>query len=295
MKRVPSPAGARRAAKRPAARSLAHSRQIQQDMAQELFMIVRRALSRYGVSAGLQKQALRRALRPGTVPNASGRVHRSMKEMGELLSFWRYDAGHVGPDGAPRTLPIRGPGISFESLVRRFLPGVPVSTALKLFLGRSEVTPRLGGRIALTGSSTVRAKSRRESLAMAIRHVDYVLRAVQEGFGKRGDFDSGKGFDRILTAVIPKDMYEQAVRRLRPEIHDLLERTDATLLRDSQGQESKDACALILGTYVVRTDDLGRLDGSRAASRHRSRAARAVRQARRVASATSAAAGNAVA
>src|SRR5580658_3123781 len=141
MRRTQSPRKAARARKT----AVGSYRHIQEEMAQELYAIVRRALSGLGVSVARQKQAVRRAFRPGKTPCASGRVRRNAHELGDLLLFWRNDPSCLGPDGGAQTLPIRGPGVSFESLARRFLPGVSLDQALQLLLTHTEVTPRPGG------------------------------------------------------------------------------------------------------------------------------------------------------
>jgi hypothetical protein len=240
-------------------------------MAQELYAVVRRALGRLGVSSALQKQAVLRAFKRGKPPYASGRARKRAQGMGDLIMFWRNDPGYRGPDGGPLTLPVRGEGVSFESLAHRFLPELSVDAALKFVIKHAEVTPRFGGRIALTGSSTVNiANSRTLSLATAVRHVDYVLRSVNEGHRRSGEHNMAKDFERFLSTPVPKELYDEAVKRLRPQINDLLERTEATLARDNQGRESKDACALIFGTYVVREEDFERLGCSRHVPERRS-------------------------
>jgi hypothetical protein len=233
---------------------------VQEEMAQELFMIVKRALAGFGLSTAGQRRALARALRARKTPNASGRVRRHSHRLGDLTAVWFNDPRYLGPDGRPRALPIRGAVDSFESLARRFLPGLPLEAALKLALRHSEVILRPGEKIALTGSPNINtARSANWTLATAIRQVDYLLQAMQEGYRRCGEPGFTTGLDRMLATIVPREAYEQTVKRLRPQINDLLEQTDAALLNRNQPWKAQEACALIMGTYVVREDDFDRL------------------------------------
>jgi hypothetical protein len=273
MSRTQSSRGVQRARKRaPESES-----QIQEALAQEFYSIVRRALSGFGVSRVRQRKALKRAFASARAPYASGSVRKRFQAIGSLLSYWCTDERYVGADGRACTLPIRGRDSSFESLARMFLPELPLREALKLVLDHAEVTLRPRARVAVTGNLMVNiSKSRVACLAQAIRHVDYLLKTMQEGYARSSEPTALKKFDRMLAVKIPKAIYDDAVNRLRPEMSDLLERTIAVLARENRGRESQDSTVLIVGAYAAREDNLDRLGYVKPDSKTRPRAARAI-------------------
>ena len=73
----------------------------------------------------------------------------------------------------------RGPGATFESLARRFLPNMPLEEVVALACENSEVVTRPGDKIALLGSILVKlGESREKYLAHAIRQIDQLLQTL---------------------------------------------------------------------------------------------------------------------
>ena len=86
---------------------------------------------------------------------------------------------YLDSDGKPRVLAIAGPGATFESLARRFLPNMPLEEVVALACENSEVVTRPGDKIALLGSILVKlGESREKYLAHAIRQIDQLLQTL---------------------------------------------------------------------------------------------------------------------
>src|SRR5271170_7058088 len=149
------------------------------DLAVELYTLVRLALGEFGMTRVQQRQALERSGLLKTSPNVSGRILRVQLGVGEILLEWSRKAPYLDSEGKPRVLSITGPGATFESLARRFLPNMPLEEIVALACENSEVVTRPGNRIALLGSILVKlGESREKYLAHAIRQIDQLLQTL---------------------------------------------------------------------------------------------------------------------
>ncbi len=62
-----------------------------------------------------------------------------------VLSGWHQDTDFIDPDGAPRTLPLEGDGVSFAALCRRYGGDIPPSAMLKELKRVNAVTENTDG------------------------------------------------------------------------------------------------------------------------------------------------------
>ena len=251
----------------------ATSRQIQsavplrEDLAVELYSLVRLALGKLGVTAAQQQRAIDRSRRLTTAPRVSGPLLRDTRGLCGLLLEWSREEEFLDADGKPRVLAIAGPGATFEGLARRFLPKMPLERVVAMACATAEVTTRPGGKIALLGGVLVNVvKSRENLLAHAIRQIDQLLETILHNrvVHKKG-LGNGR-LERMVIGVISRAEFDDLMRELRPQIDDLLQRVDSAVQprQPKTRRALKGATAVSVSVYVSHEDDWERagIDGA---------------------------------
>jgi hypothetical protein len=231
---------------------------IRQDLAVEFYSRVSLALGEFGLSAVERRSAFDRSQGLAKAPPVSGPLLRDFRGLCSLLLEWSREAAYLAPDGKPRVLALKGPGATFESLARRFVPSKPLNEVVAMACATAEVTTRPGGKIALLGSIMVNvANSTEHSLAHAIRQIDQLLKTIlHNNRVRRPELGNGH-LERMVTGVIESSQFSNFVRELRPQISDLLQRVDSSVqLRQPKSHRSlRDATAVSVGIYVSREQD----------------------------------------
>jgi len=232
--------------------------EIREDLSVELFSLVRLALAQFGVTAAQQERAIERSRGRRKAPYVSGPLLRDTRGLCALLLVWSREAQYVDPDGRPRVLAIKGPGATFESLARRFLPKKALKDVVAMACATAEVATRPGGTIALLGSIMVNvAKSTEHLLAHAIRQIDQLLETIlHNAIVNRQGLSNGH-MERMVLGVISAKEFDGFMSELRPQIYDLLQRVDSSVeQRQPKSIRSiRGATAVSVGVYVSREDD----------------------------------------
>jgi hypothetical protein len=232
-----------------------------EDLAVELYTLVRLALGEWGVTGVQQRRALQRSARLKKPPKVSGRTVRVGLGVGSILLEWSRRAPYLDSEGKPRVLLISGPGATFESLARRFLPQLPLQEVVALACENSEVVTRPGNRIALLGSILVKlGDSRERYLAHAIRQIDQLLQTLLHNWRvRRGGAESGR-MERAVIGVISRKNFKPFMDELRPQIYDLLLRVDSSVERNQprSARGLREATAVSVSVYAGQEDDLER-------------------------------------
>jgi hypothetical protein len=235
--------------------------QTAEDLAAELYTLVRLALGEFGVTRGQQRRALERSGPLKTPPNVSGRILRAQLGVGEILLEWSRKAPYLDSEGKPRVLSIAGPGATFESLARRFLPNIPLEEVVALACENSEVLTRPGNRVALLGSILVKPGVTREKyLAHAIRQIDQLLQTLLHNWRvKRNSTEKGR-MERVVIGLISRANFKPFMDELRPQIYDLLLRVDSSTERNQPktARSLRTASAVSVSVNVGLEDDLER-------------------------------------
>jgi hypothetical protein len=155
-------------------------------------------------------------------------------------------------------LAIKGPGATFESLARRFLPKKALKDVVAMACATAEVATRPGGTIALLGSIMVNvAKSTEHLLAHPIRQIDQLLETIlHNAIVNRQGLSNGH-MERMVLGVISAKEFDGFMSELRPQIYDLLQRVDSSVeQRQPKSIRSiRGATAVSVGVYVSREDD----------------------------------------
>ena len=237
------------------------ARKYRADLTVELYTLVRLALGEFGVTRAEQLRALKRCGALKVPPNVSGRILRAQLGVGEILLEWSRKAPYLDSEGKPRVLLIAGPGATFESLARRFLPDIPLGEVVALARENSEVVTRPGNRIALLGSILVKlGVSREKYLAHAIRQIDQLLQTLLHNWHvQRGGSKNGR-MERAVIGVISRANFEAFMGELRPQIYDLLLRVDSSIERNQPktARSLRTATAVSVSVNVGQEHDLER-------------------------------------
>jgi hypothetical protein len=121
----------------------------------EMNHIVQDVFLKLGVSPEEQRTAAQRARKTKTRLRPSARLMAAITGTGDVLSTWRRDKRYRGSDGSPRVLPIRGPGATLETLVRKCVPQMTLEEALAFICSHGEATLYKGDRVALLGGASI--------------------------------------------------------------------------------------------------------------------------------------------
>jgi hypothetical protein len=235
--------------------------QSEEQLAIELYTLVRLALGELGVTRAQQRRALERSVHLKSAPKVSGRIVSTGLGVGEILREWSRKAPYLDSEGKPRVLAVTGPGATFESLARRFLPDVALAEVVAQACENSEVVTRPGNRIALLGSILVKPGDTRERyLAHGVRQIDRLLQTLLHNWrAQHKSTDRGR-MERVVTGVISRANFEAFMTELRPQIYDLLLRVDSSVERNQPktARGLRAASAISVSVYVSQEDDLER-------------------------------------
>jgi hypothetical protein len=177
-----------------------------------------------------------------------------------LLLEWSREAPYLDAKGKPKILDIQGSRGTFESLVVKHLPAMPLKQAVRMACDTAEVARRPGHKIALLGSIMVSVAQANDNLylAHAIQQVDQLLKTSLHNRRFAGkNRDKGR-MERMVTGIISRAKYESL---LLPQIYDLLQRVDSSVERwqPTTARELANATAVSVVVFVAQEDDLERI------------------------------------
>jgi hypothetical protein len=229
-------------------------------MAVELHAVLNLTLKAFGMSSAQRRRSSQRALALRQPPRASGALRSKVCALAALTSHWSNHPDYLDEDGRARTIPIKGAGPTFETLVRRFMAPVSLPEALELACQSAKVIRRPGGKIALTGGPLVSLiREPQIALAQLVRQVDYMCRTILENHRRLNNNQAPYKTERLVAVPVPKASYEQVLRRIHAQFCELTECTVSTLLReDSNTAGSGDKTLAIFGLYASQEDDFKR-------------------------------------
>lgn len=233
------------------------------DLAVEFCALFRLALRGFGFSAPGVERALRRSRELTAAPRVSGPLMRDSMALGAMLLEWSREAPYLDARGRPKVLDIQGSGITFESLVAKHLPAMPLKQVIRMACDTAEVARRPGNKIALLGSIMVSVARANDNLylAHAIQQVDQLLKTSlhnRRGAGRKRD--QGR-MERMVTGIISRAKYQSLMRELRPQIYDLLQRVDSSVKhrQPTTARALQNATAVSVVVFVAQEDDLERI------------------------------------
>jgi hypothetical protein len=229
-------------------------RELLLELAQELQQHVIESMEGLGVSRKEQMVTYRRAsMGAGPKERLSTRLMERTFAIADMLSTWRRDKRYVDPDGLPRVLPIKGKGVSLETLAKRFVPTMSVSEVITVITRHGEATIYRGDKVALVGGSVLLAPKTAEmtlaSLVTRIRRVSHTLllnASLPEGSKGRGRFE------RQVQGVLSEREFKEYARHMRTQLHDLCDRAESGLKLVDKKRRKRKACGVSI--FVFRDD-----------------------------------------
>jgi hypothetical protein len=219
-----------RAGPRRVARATLSDRAALESLALELYAVIRAALKTYGLSPRQQKKLFAQSQRLSRCKPVSMMLLDQIRPLGDLMTSWFEDVPYVDSAGEPRVLKIDGRGATFESLAKRFLPGMPLTQVVDLACRTANVGTLPGGRIALYGDTMVNLSKNRDAVfAQNILHVRQIFDTCL--YNAHRDPDDGRPgrLERIVTNVLSTKEFEKFQGGVRGQLHDLCERVDRLL------------------------------------------------------------------
>jgi len=220
----------RHAARRARTRLLPASNSPLEPLALELLTVIRHALTDHGLSVNRQRLLFTQALRAAAIPDVSGPLLQQFCGLGDLIAAWLEDMPYVDAVGKPRILTIEGPGATFESLAREFLPEVPLPNVVDLACRFANAGTLPGGRIALYGDTMVNfSKSPESALAQTISHIRKLVGTCLHNVQTAQDETATGRLERIVGHVLSLEDFEKFLKIIRPQLHDQCERVDRLL------------------------------------------------------------------
>jgi Family of unknown function (DUF6502) len=229
-------------------------REVLLQLVQELQQQMIESIEGLGVPRKEQMLTYRRASKgAGPKERPSTRLMERTTAIADMLSSWRRDKRYVDPDGSPRVLPIKGRGVSLETLAKRFVPSMSLSEVLTAITRHGEATSYRGDKVALMGGSVVLApKTAEMTLAMLVARVRRLSKtlllnaSLPEGSKGRGRFE------RQVHGLLSEREFKEYSRVMRSQLHDLCDRAESGLdLVDKKGRKRK-ACGVSI--FVYRDD-----------------------------------------
>jgi hypothetical protein len=180
--------------------------------------------------------------------------------LGDLIAAWHSDTAYLDPGGNPRVLAMDGPGITFATLARRFLPGMSLPDAINFACRAAEVGTLPGGKVALLGSTLVKISKNAESaLAQYIYHVACLSRTSLDNYHAGRVGRSEGRIERIIRRTISIDEFEFFQKQIRPQIQDICEKVDGMLqpLEKRATRLGNNKCAVGMGIYLYADQSFG--------------------------------------
>jgi hypothetical protein len=199
-------------------------------LALELYGVIGAALNQYGLAPSEQKRLFGQSQRRSQTKQMSAELLEQIRRLSDLLTTWFEEPPYVDSVGAPRVLKIAGERATFETLAKRFLPGVSTAEVVALACRTANVGTLPGGRIALYGDAFVKFPRNRDGvLAQSIMHVRQIFDTCLYNAHRDPDDDKPGRQERIVTHLLSTMEFEKFQGEVRGQLHDLCERLDRLL------------------------------------------------------------------
>lgn len=200
-----------------------------EQLASEIYSIVRNSLEQYGLSPQKQRRSFNRLARASPTLRMSARVLAQYKGLGDLVEEWHSEIPYLDASGHPRILEITGQGSTFETLARKHLPQMPLDKVVALACHSTGIRALPGGRIASHGDTMVNfSHTRLCALAETVLHIRQIFETCLYNSSKARATAPGR-LERVVHGVIDARDFDRFQTMIRPQIHDICERVSGTL------------------------------------------------------------------
>jgi hypothetical protein len=177
-----------------------------------------------------------------------------------LLACWRQDKRYCFADGTPRVLAITGKGATFETLARKFVPGVALTRVLKLICENAEVMRVAGNKLVLHGSPVlIEPKTPEILLASLVLRFRRLAETTLHNAAIPAHVRGTGRFERVVTGELSEKAFERFSRGVRQRLQDTCDHVDAGMPQPSglrRTRTKRKTCGI--GIYVFKDDgDIG--------------------------------------
>ena len=181
-----------------------------ESLALELYGVIReRSRSMGSHGANNESSSGNRSENRGINP-VSLTLLEQIRPLGELMTSWFEEVPYIDAAGKPRVLKIEGRGATFESLAKRFLPGMPLAEVVALAGRTANVGTLSGGRIALYGDTMVNLSKNRDAvLAQNILHVRQIFDTCLYNAQRDSDDGMPGRLERMVSNVLSTKEFEK--------------------------------------------------------------------------------------
>ena len=229
-------------------------RALMRELVVELNHIVQDVLRQLGVSVEEQRQAALRARKTKTRSRPSARLMAAINGAGDVLSTWRRDRRYRGSDGSPRVLPIRGPGATLETLVRKCVPQLPLEEVLAYICSHGDATVYKGDRVALLGSAAILTQRTPEvTLAWMLTQFRHFAGTMLHNAAIPADQVKGVGlFQRQVAGWLSEKDFRQYAKVVFPQLQELCAQLEAGLSIDRRAKQRANRKECGVGIFVYQ-------------------------------------------
>lgn len=216
-------------------------------IAQDVFL-------KLGVSPKEQRAAALRARKTKTRVRPSARLMAAIHGVSEVLSTWRRDRRYRGTDGNPRVLPIRGPGATLETLVRKCVPQMPLEEVLAYICSHGEASLYKGDRVALLGTAAILTQRTPEvTLAWMLTQFRHVAETTLHNAAIPAHQVKGVGlFQRQVAGWLSEKDFRQYAKVMFPQLQELCAQLEAGLSPDRRARPKANRKECGVGIFVYQ-------------------------------------------
>lgn len=193
-----------------------------EELASEIYSIVRKSLQQFGLSPQKQRRSFDRT-RPTPIRRMSDRVLAQYKGLGDLVEEWHSEISYLDGSGRPRVLEIKGQGSTFETLAQKHLPHMPLEKVVALACHSTSIRAMPRGRIASRGDTMVNfSHTRLCALAQTVLHIRQIFETCLYNSSKARGTAPGR-LERVVHGLIDPRDFDKFQTMIRPQIHDICE------------------------------------------------------------------------
>jgi hypothetical protein len=216
------------------------------ELAAELQRLTFDIQSKLGVSARDRNRAYSMAQKArDRAPRPSDEVLSVTNGMTQILSAWRRNPRYVSGDGSPKILPIEGKGVTFQTLVGRYMPNMTVSEAVNFLVAHSDVRRHPAGRLALLGSpALIVDRAEAITLALIIQRLRRLARTVMTNQELPQQVKGTGRYERQVTGFMTKKEFEEFSQSIRGQLQDTVDHVDERVEEDRPEGGVRHECGL---------------------------------------------------
>lgn len=226
--------------------------QVTFELAREFYQIVFDTVSRFGLSPRNQRRAFNRAAIRKDNSKPSHSIINKLAQLGEILRTWHSDRDYRDDEGNLLALPVSGAGKTFEKLVKKFLPHVPVAEVVESLCASGEVVKGKTGKLVMVGSPVI-IYPKQPDISLAALLTQFRLLAgtsLYNGMIPPGVKGSGR-FQRLTYGYMSAKDFKSFSKSVRLPLQAVCDHVEKLSIRQD-GRANRRGRMCGVGIYVFR-------------------------------------------